>query len=34
MDATGLRGDISAHPERYSVWFRQYAEAFWDRMIA
>ncbi len=34
MDAAGLRSDMAARPERYSVWFRQYAEAFWDRMIA
>lgn len=34
MDATTLRADILARPERYSVWFRQYAEMFWDRMVA
>lgn len=34
MDAAGLRSDMAARPERYSVWFRQYAEMFWDRLIA
>lgn len=34
MDAAALRDDIVARPERYSVWFRQYAERFWDRMVA
>lgn len=34
MDAPGLRADMAARPERYSVWFRQYAAAFWDRMTA
>lgn len=34
MNAAALRRDMAARPERYSVWFRQYAEAFWDRMVA
>lgn len=33
MDAAWLRADLAARPERYSVWFRRYAEAFWDRMV-
>ncbi len=32
FEAEELRADLSAHPERYSVWFRTYADAFWDRM--
>ncbi|MFN6998720.1 MAG: isopentenyl-diphosphate Delta-isomerase [Elioraea tepidiphila] len=34
MEPATLRRDMAARPERYSVWFRQYAEMFWDRMIA
>jgi isopentenyl-diphosphate delta-isomerase len=32
FDAAELRKDIAAHPERYSVWFKTYVDAFWDRM--
>lgn len=34
MEAAALRRDLAARPERYSVWFRRYADAFWDRMVA
>lgn len=32
FDAQALRADIAANPERYSVWFRTYVDAFWDLM--
>jgi isopentenyl-diphosphate delta-isomerase len=32
FDAAKLRQDIASHPERYSVWFKTYVDAFWDRM--
>ncbi|MFQ3622920.1 MAG: isopentenyl-diphosphate Delta-isomerase [Acetobacteraceae bacterium] len=28
-----LQRDLDRRPERYSVWFRRYAEVFWERMI-
>ncbi len=33
MEPLWLRRDLERHPERYSIWFRRYAEMFWERMI-
>jgi isopentenyl-diphosphate delta-isomerase len=34
VDPPALRADIRDHPERYSVWFREYCARFWDRIAA
>ncbi|WP_114375812.1 isopentenyl-diphosphate Delta-isomerase [Elioraea thermophila] len=33
VDPVVLKQDMARNPERYSAWFRRYAEVFWDRMI-
>jgi len=33
VDPALLKADLARNPERYSAWFRRYAEAFWERMV-